>query len=462
MDIGVNMGGTTRPASRPWDRGAFLLSDQDAWGAEKMTELIFDKWAKLYSERTSLIRSSEIRDLLSVTARPDIISFAGGLPDTRSFPLERMVEATRRVMRREGSAALQYGPSEGHQGLKEIITTLMREDGMDVDTEEILITDGAQQGLELIGKIFIDRDDEIIVEAPSYVGGLQAFSSHQAKIISVALDEDGLQVDLLEETLEKLKGEGHVPKFLYVVPTFHNPAGVTLSAKRRQRLLELTHENNLLIVEDDPYSRLRFEGQPVRPLRSMDESVVYLGTFSKIFCPGLRLGWVAAPRPIIEKLIFAKQAADLCTSSLAQRLVEEYFTSYPWKTHLRELVKAYKGRRDAMLESLEEFFPPEARWTKPGGGLFLWATLPDYIDTTEMLAEAIDEEKVAYVPGRAFFHDGSGKNCMRLNFSYPEEQQIREGIKRLAKVVRRQMELYKTFAKRVHLNSGDSNEKDPD
>ncbi len=417
-----------------------------------MTELIFDKWAKLYAERTKFMRSSEIRDLLNVTARPDIISFSGGLPDTKSFPMEIIVEIVRHLMHREGSVLLQYGNSEGYTGLKKVIVNLMEEMGISVEEEDILITDGAQQGLELLGKIFIDPGDTVIVEAPSYVGGLQAFSSYQANFVSVPLDENGLKVDVLKQTLEKLEKEGKTPKFLYTVPTFHNPAGVVLSSKRRKELVALAKEYNLLVVEDDPYSWVQFEGERLKPLRSLDESIIYLGTFSKIFSPGLRIGWVVAPRPIIDKLIFAKQAADLCSSSFTQRVIAEYFLNYPWKIHLNRLVGLYRERRNAMVDALKEFLPTEASWTNPQGGLFLWAKLPDYVDTTEMLAEAINEAKVSYVPGRAFFADRSGKNCMRLNFSYPDAEEIHEGVKRLSQVVKRKISLYEAFDKKLHLD----------
>ncbi|MDI6690020.1 MAG: PLP-dependent aminotransferase family protein [Actinomycetota bacterium] len=415
-----------------------------------MTEFKFDKWVELYAHRTASMKSSGIRDLLSVTARPDIISLAGGLPYTRLFRFEKVVEATEHAMQREGSAALQYGPSEGHKGLKKHIIKLMEEEGIKVDFDDILVTDGAQQALDLLSKIFINPGDKIIVEAPSYVGALNAFASYEANIVSIPLDKDGLQVDLLQETLEEFTKKGEVLKFIYLVPNFHNPAGVTLSLKRREHLLSLAREHGLIVVEDNAYGRLRFEGEDIKNLKAMDDSVIYVGTFSKIFSPGLRLGWVVAPKPILEKLIFAKQAADLCSSSFAQRVVEEYFTHNLWKRHIEKLVEIYRSRRDAMLQALEEFFPDEVRWTKPQGGFFVWVALPEYVDTTEMLAEAISE-KVAYVPGRGFFADASGKNYMRLAFCYPEEEVIHEGIKRLSKVVKRYIILYKSVAKKLHL-----------
>lgn len=413
-------------------------------------ELHFDKWVDLYASRTASMKASEIRDLFVVASRPDIISFAGGMPETRSFPMEKVIDATRRAMESDGSAALQYGSSEGHTELKEAIVGLMAADSIKVHPEDIIVTGGGQQALDLLGKIFINPKDKILVEAPSYVGAIQVFNSYQADMVSIPLDENGLQVDLLKKKLEDLKAKGEQAKFVYVVPDFHNPAGVTLSAERRKKLLALAEEYNLLILEDNPYSRLRFEGDHLKPMRSENPLVVYLSTFSKIFSPGVRLGWITAPRPILEKLNLAKQAADLCTSSFAQRVVCEYFKGDFWEKHVNHLANTYRNRRDAMVAAMEEFFPPEVTWSVPHGGLFLWAILPEYIDTTEMLAEAISE-KVAYVPGRAFFPDRSGKNCMRLNFSYPNEKEIHTGIKRLAKVIKDQMALYQSVTKKMQL-----------
>ncbi len=413
-------------------------------------ELHFDKWIELYADRTSSMKASEIRNLFIVAERPDIISFAGGMPETRSFPMEKIIGATERAMESNGSAALQYGSSEGYGDLKRAIVRLMAQDNINVHPEDIIITDGGQQALDLLGKIFINPGDSILVEAPSYVGALQVFNSYQADMIPIPLDEDGLQVSLLGGKLKELKMKREKAKFLYIVPDFHNPAGVTLSAKRRKKLLALSKEYGLLVLEDNPYNRLRFEGNYIKPLRAEDPSVVYLSTFSKIFSPGIRLGWITAPRPILEKLCLAKQAANLCSSSFAQRVVSEYFKGNFWQKHVDHLTDVYRRRRDAMIEAMQEFFPKEVTWSVPHGGLFLWARLPKYIDTTEMLAEAI-AEKVAYVPGRAFFPDRSGKNCMRLNFSYPNEKEIHEGIKRLSKVIKEQIALYQSLTKRMHL-----------
>ncbi len=346
-----------------------------------MTEFDFDRWKDIYAPRASKMRSSEVRNMLAVTQRPDIISFAGGLPDTRAFPCEHIAKATERVMAQCGHSALQYGPSEGHQGLKEFLVELMKEEGIDVGLDDFIVTDGGQQALELLAKIFIGTGDTIVVEGPSYVGAVQAFSGYEPNYVLVSLDENGLIVEELEEKLALLDREGIRPKFLYTVPNFHNPAGVTMSLERRKRLVELAKERNLLVIEDNPYGWLRYSGEHLPTLRSMSENVIYVSTLSKIFSPGMRLGWVVAPRPILEKLIFAKQAADLCTSSFTQLVAEEYFRSFPWRDHLDNLVKMYRRRRNAMLSALEEFMPKGTAWTKPDGGLFVWASLPEAIDT---------------------------------------------------------------------------------
>jgi len=410
-----------------------------------MPKYKFDKWTDLYASRTGGLKSSAIRDLLSVTQRDDIISLAGGTPYTRDFKLEKMVSATTACMLNQGNDALQYGGSEGHVGLKRHVAAMMTAEGINVDADDFIITDGSQQALDLLGKIFIDPGDVILVEAPSYLGALSAFTGYEPKVVSIPLDEDGVRVDELEARLRELTAAGIKPKFMYLVPNFHNPAGVTLSAERRRRIIELSHEYGLLLVEDNPYGRLRFEGEDIPSLRALDEHVIYLSTFSKIFSPGIRLGWITAPHPILEKVIFAKQSADLCSSSFTQRVVEEFLNANELDSYLSQLVTTYRSRRDAMLAALEEFFPPETTWSRPHGGFFVWARLPGFIDTTEMLAEAISQ-KVAYVPGRAFFADGSGANFMRLAFCYPSEEDIREGIKRLAGVVKDQISLYHSVA----------------
>jgi 2-aminoadipate transaminase len=319
----------------------------------------------------------------------------------------------------------------------------MAEAGVRVRADDVIITAGAQQALDLLAKVFIDPGDTVIAEGPTYLGALQAFSAYQPNIVCVPMDDGGMRMDLLEAELARIGPGG--AKFIYTIPNFQNPAGVTLEPARRRRLLELAHEYDIPVIEDDPYGRLRFEGGHAKPLRALDDEVVYVGTFSKVFAPGLRLGWVVAPRPILDKFLLAKQAADLCGSAFAQVTAEEYFRGSRWRRVLKDLTSAYAERRDAMLEALAEHFPAEARWTVPEGGFFIWVEMPGFLDLATILAEAV-ERGVTYVPGDAFFPDGSGRNCMRLAFCFAEPDDIREGIRRLAEVLEDRLELYRAFA----------------
>lgn len=417
-----------------------------------MAKYELDKWSRLYAHRASLLKSSPIRDMLKITERGDIISLAAGNPYTRDFKVGKIVEATTEAMTRQGSAALQYGTTEGQAGLKKHIRTIMAGENIKVDMEDFIVTGGSQQGLDLLGKIFIEPGDTILVEAPSYLGALNAFAAYEPKMVSIPLDEHGIVITELEAKLADLASADITPKFLYVVPNFHNPAGVTLSMERRERLLELSREYGLLLIEDNPYGRLRFEGEDIPSLRSLDENVIYLSTFSKIFSPGIRLGWLVAPHPILEKIIFAKQSADLCSPSFTQKVVEEFFNNNDLDEYIGQLVKTYRSRRDAMIEALDEYFPDEAEWTTPEGGFFVWVKLPEYIDTTEMLADAISQ-KVAFVPGRAFFADGRGSNFMRLAFCFPSEDDIHEGVHRLSDVINDQIALYRSLSGNIKLKS---------
>ena len=410
-----------------------------------MPEFIFDKWTEIYSDKTQALRSSQIRDLLSVTARPDIISFAGGLPYTKPIKAEAIVAATEKTLSNDKDSALQYCASEGHLGLRKHIIEFLKAENIAVHDDDILITVGAQQALDLIGKIFIDKNDTILTESPSYVGALNAFLGYGAKIETVPLDNNGLQVNKLKEKLKTLKKK---PKFLYSVPNFHNPAGVTMSKKRRHDLIELAEKEDLLIIEDNAYSMLGFNPDDKFPaLRSLSEDVIYLGTFSKIFfAPGARLGWVVAPKAVLEKLLLAKQAADLCTGTLSQVITEEYLNLKPWRTRVKQMTKIYEKKKDVMLKALEKYFPKDTSWTKPKGGFYVWVKLPYFVDTTQMLAEAINE-KVAFVPGNNFYPDDEGKNFIRLSYCLPEVKEIEQGIKQLGQVVKSRIELYRSFKK---------------
>ncbi|HJZ36582.1 MAG TPA: PLP-dependent aminotransferase family protein, partial [Solirubrobacterales bacterium] len=406
-----------------------------------------ERYAGLFAERTTVMRSSAMRDLMAVTARPEVISLAGGLPDTSTFPPEMLAAQMSRIAAHSAAAALQYGPTEGFDETKDCIVEVMAAEGMLPDPDDIVITTGGQQAIDLVTKTLVDPGDVVICEAPTYPGAVPVFCSYQADVRQVEMDEDGLRIDLLEELLEELRGEGKRPKFVYTVPSFQNPGGVTLSLERRVRLVELARQHEPLVIEDNPYGLLRYDGEALPPLYQLDggDFVIYLGTFSKILSPGIRLGWVVAPPPVLDKIVLGKGAADLCTSTLTQFFVREYFAEGAWKKYVEELVVLYKRRRDVMIEALEEHFPAAATWTEPDGGLFIWATLPDYIDTGDLLAKAL-RSNVAFVPGQAAYVDGRGANSMRLNFSGVNEVEIREGIRRIGRVIGEQVDLYETLA----------------
>ena len=349
-----------------------------------------------------------------------------------------------KIAQESSAEALQYGPTEGFASTKECIRQVMAAEGMDPDPDDIVVTTGGQQAIDLMCKALIDPGDVVIAEAPTYPGAVPVFCSYEAETVQVEMDSEGMNIALLEVALFDLAEQGRKPKMIYTVPSFQNPAGQTMSLERRQRLVEIAREHEILVLEDNPYGLLRYEGDPLPTLYELDggDYVVYLGTFSKILSPGLRLGWLCAPPPVLAKVVLGKQASDLCTSTLAQYFVDEFFAEGRWREYVDELCDVYRVRRDAMLESLEQHFPSEATWSEPEGGLFLWATLPHYIDTTDLLARAL-RENVAFVPGVAAFADGvTGKNSMRLNFSGSTEDEIREGIRRIGSVIAEQVALY--------------------
>ncbi len=406
-----------------------------------------ERYGGLFAQRTRVMRSSAMRDLMAITARPDVISLAGGLPDTSTFPPQTFAAQMTRIAQESAAEALQYGPTEGFTAMKSAICKVMAAEDMAAEPQDIVVTTGGQQAIDLIAKSLVDPGDPVICEAPTYPGAVPVFCSYQADTIQVEMDDDGMRIDQLESLLDRLAAEGRRPKFIYSVPSFQNPAGVTLSEERRRRLVEVAREREVLVVEDNPYGLLRYEGQAQPPLYQLDggDFVVYVGTLSKILSPGIRLGWVVAPPPVIEKISLGKQATDLCTSTLSQYFALEYFAEDRWRAYLESLCDVYRARRDAMLEALDRHFPEQASWTRPQGGLFVWATLPRYIDTSDLLAKAL-RENVAFVPGAAAYVDGTrGSNSMRLNFSGSSEDEIREGIRRIGKVIREQVALYETI-----------------
>ncbi|MFL5825911.1 MAG: PLP-dependent aminotransferase family protein [Thermoleophilaceae bacterium] len=430
-------GGPGRGGASGGERGAM---------APRSTSRDLERYAGLFASRTRVMTSSAMRDLMAVTARPEVISLAGGLPDTSTFPPETFAAVTSRIASESVAKALQYGPTEGLAETVGCIRAVMSAEGVEVDAEDLIVTTGGQQAIDLVTKALIDPGDVIVAEAPTYPGAVPTFSSYEADVLQIDIDSEGMRVDLLAEALERLDREGRKPKFIYTVPSFQNPAGVTLSLERRERLVDIAHERELLVLEDNPYGLLRYEGEPLPTLRELDGGVyvMYMGTFSKILSPGIRLGWVAAPPPVLEKLNLGKQAADLCSSTLSQLMVQAYFEEGRWRDYVSSLTQLYRRRRDTMLDALAEFFPPQAEWTRPAGGLFIWATLPDFIDTTDLLARAL-RDNVAFVPGVAAYLDGRGHNAMRLNFSGVDDDSIREGVRRIGKVVSEQVELYGTL-----------------
>ncbi|MEA2171579.1 MAG: 2-aminoadipate transaminase [Solirubrobacteraceae bacterium] len=417
--------------------------------ARPTTQHELERYTNLFAARTQVMKSSAMRDLMAITARPEVISLAGGLPDTSTFPPGSFASIMQEIAASRLARALQYGPTEGLDEVKGCIAEVMAAEDMRVDHDDILVTTGGQQVIDLMCKTLLDPGDVVIAEAPTYPGAVPTFCSYQADVVQIEMDDDGMRIDVLEAELARLDAEGQTPKFIYTIPTFQNPGGMTMSLERRRRLVEIARSRELLVLEDNPYGLLRFEGDPLPTLRSLDggEYVVYLGTFSKILSAGLRLGWAVAPRPVLAKMNLGKQASDLCSSSLTQFFVLGYFEQGDWRRYLGDLVGIYRRRRDVMLEALEEHLPAEAEWTRPAGGLFVWATLPDYIDTTDLLARGL-RENVAFVPGRAAFLDGRGGSSMRLNYSGVDETAIREGVRRIGKVVQEQIGLFSTLTGR--------------
>ena len=385
------------------------------------------------------MKKSVIRELLHLTGKPGMISFAGGMPDPTLFPVEEMKDICTTVLDKFGSTALQYGATEGDVRLKQELIKMAAEDGVKVNEDNILVTVSSQQGLDLIGRVFLDTGDPVILELPSYLGGIQVFQCYGANMIGIPTDNDGIKVDLLEQNFKNLRDTEEHYKFVYIVPDFQNPAGVSLSKERREKLIQLSHEYNFLILEDTPYRELRFTGEKPPSLYSLDRdnNVVSLHTFSKIFIPGLRLGWVIAHPQIIRKLVVAKQSVDLCTPAFNQLVAYEFCRRGLLRAYIEKVKAMYSRKKEVMLKALDQYMPQVEglKWTKPEGGLFLFLVMPEYINGDQLFFDAI-EENVAFVIGSAFHCNGKGQNTMRLNFSYPTEEEIDEGIKRLAKVIK--------------------------
>jgi len=386
-----------------------------------------------YAERMDRIKASEIRELLKLTVRPEIISFAGGLPAPELFPVEEMKKVSLKVLEESGEQALQYSPTEGFTPLREKIAKRMEQVGVNTKAENILITSGSQQGLDFSGKIFLNPGDVVVVESPSYLGAINAFKAYECEFLEVPTDENGM----IMEELEKALADTERVKMIYVIPDFQNPSGRTWSLDRRKKLLEIANKYNLPIVEDNPYGELRFEGERLPSIKSMDTDgrVVFLGTFSKTFCPGLRIGWVCADGEVLNKYILVKQGADLQSNSMSQRELNTFLEMYDLDEHIEKIKKLYKKRRDLMIQTMEQHFPKEVKFTRPEGGLFTWAELPEHINTRELMKKAL-EKNVAFVPGGSFFPNGGHENTMRINYSNMPEDKIVKGIKILAEVIK--------------------------
>ncbi|MBK7142875.1 MAG: PLP-dependent aminotransferase family protein [bacterium] len=395
-----------------------------------------------FSSMASRLRRSEIRELLKLTRNPETISFAGGLPDPAIFPYEAVEAASLRAIRESGRHALQYSPTEGDPFLKEQLIKFTKRQGEDVSAENMLIVASSQQAIDLLSKIFIDPGDPIIVERPTYVGTLQAFKAFDADFHGVELDSNGVDLKQLEQTVIRLIDSGRKPKFVYIIPDFQNPSGITLSLERRRDLLAIASKYDLTVIEDSPYRELRFEGDLLPSLYSLDREgrVIQMKTFSKIFCPGFRLGWINAPAEVIDKLVMAKQGTDLCTAAYSSTIAAYLIQDGYLEKQIEISKTLYRRKAAVMLESLEKFMPKldGLWWSKPDGGMFMWVHLPEGMEANNMIQDAINL-KVAFVIGSCFFHDGSGRNTMRLNYSYPTEEQIIEGVRRLAQVIGRQM-----------------------
>ncbi len=392
-----------------------------------------------FSQRMTTMKSSAIRDLLHYATLPGMIYLAGGLPAPDSFPVEVFKEACITVLDEVGAQALQYGTTEGYKPLRRCLAERMRNmKGIACGSDNIILTSGSQQALEMIGKLFIDYGDIIVMESPSYLGAIQAFDLYAPRYVTVPMDEEGIMIEELERILQIV-----VPKFIYTVPTFQNPSGRTLSLERRKQLIALAEQYDVIVVEDDPYGELRYTGESVPPIKTFDTTgrVIYLSTFSKILSPGIRLAWITASEEFIRRITLIKQATDLCTSTFIQYAAYEYCQSGVMEEHIEKIRAMYKVRMEAMLDALDKYFPKEGvSWTRPEGGMFLWVTLPDAIDVEDMLKEAV-ANKVAFVPGSSFFVDGRPHSTMRLNFSNATAEQIVEGIRRLSEIVRGRLDV---------------------
>ena len=404
-----------------------------------------DPWVDAYATRARGMTASEIRALFSVASRPEVVSLAGGMPFVQALPLEALAETAARLVRDRGAQVLQYGSGQGDATLRGQILDVMSEVGISAHPDDVVVTTGSQMALDLVTRIFCDPGDVVFVEAPSYVGALGVFRAYECDIVHVAMDDEGLVPEALAEAIAQARAQGKKPKMVYTIPSFQNPGGVTQGPERRLRVLEVAKREGLLLLEDDPYGLLGFDGPPPRAIRADDdEQVIYLGSFSKTIASGLRVGWAVAPHGVREKLVLAAESAVLCPSNYAQLTVSEYLATQPWREQVKVFRELYRERRDALLDSLEQLMPDGTTWTHPAGGFYSWVTLPEGLDAKAMLPRAI-AALVAYVPGTGFYVDGQGHESLRLSYCYPEPERIREGVRRLAGVIEGELDLAATF-----------------
>jgi DNA-binding transcriptional MocR family regulator len=398
-----------------------------------------------YAARAVGMTASEVRALFAVASRPEVVSLAGGMPNLSALPLDSIATEAAGVISRDGQVALQYGSAHGLPELREQISEVMALEGVKGHPDDLVVTVGSQMALDMVTRIFCDPGDVVLAEGPSYVGALGTFAAYQASVLHVEMDEAGLVPEALRAALTAAESHGRRVKFLYTIPNFHNPAGVTLAVRRRAEILDICARHGVLVVEDNPYGLLGFDGQTYPALRSMDaDNVVYLGSFSKTFAAGLRVGWVLAPHAVREKLVLAAEAATLCPPTLNQLIVSRYLATHDWQGQIKTFQQAYRERRDAMLAALDQHMPAGCSWTRPDGGFFVWMTVPAGVDTKAMLPRAVTA-RVAYVSGTGFYADGLGSRQLRLSFCYPTPERIREGVRRLASVLAEELDLYDTF-----------------
>ncbi len=408
-----------------------------------------DSYVDAYATRTQGMKASEIRALFAVASRPEVVSLAGGMPNISGLPIDAVADTVAALMRERGTAAMQYSSGQGEPDLREQICEVMALEGISAHPDDVVVTVGSQQALDLVTRIFCDPGDVVICEAPSYVGALGVFTAYECDVVHVAMDDDGLVPEALEHALASINAAGRRAKFLYTIPNHHNPAGVTLPAARRTRIMELCRDADLLVVEDNPYGLLGFDSDPIPAIRAQEsERIIYLGSFSKTFAPGFRVGWALAPHAVREKLVLAQESATLCPPTFSQHAVQAYLSKHDWRSQIKDFTEMYRDRRDAMMAALAAELPEGTRWTHPAGGFYVWVTLPEGLDANAMLPRAVTA-RVAYVPGSAFYADGFGGRCLRLSYCYPTPERIREGVRRLAEVVAAELDLRATFGATV-------------